>query len=261
MQRLLIYLMILNVIVSCSKSPTSNVHNVQKNELIGEWSSKCESEFLIFKDSVILPASFYLFTNWKIDNSKVKIYNIESSPRDDSVWVDYVLDSYYDDSLVMKSSAFKNDSTMTLYRRMPEEENMISFIKLQRLVYPGEDVLLEINVEGDGEIQFRELNTEKNWISSECSLDKDEMGILNSLLERLTLSELDSMYISGISDQNYYLLEISTVESDRTYSTIVDTGGSSPNILSRIITFVWATAKLKCAPNRYNYWNTPGFDR
>ena len=257
MKKVSLNLVVLVITVACNRETKPIIPSFQRNDLIGEWSDKSENEFLLFKDSVVLPTNFYLFTNWKLDSSHVKIYNIESSPRSDSVWVDYLINSFYKDSLVVTSSAFDKDSSITLYKREPIERAEINHIKLNRLVYPGEDTLFEINLTRKGNILFKELSQEGDWITSECSLNKNEMNILSSILDRIRLSELDSMYISGISDQDYYSLKISTEESDKIYSVIVDTGNVAPDMVSRVITFIWATTKLKCTPSRYNHWNAP----
>ncbi|MDF9799910.1 hypothetical protein OKW21_005173 [Catalinimonas alkaloidigena] len=239
--------------ISCTEKTTDNTIEINKKDLIGEWSSKNEEEFLLFKDSVVLPLSFYLFSNWKFTDDKIQLYDIES--ESDSLWVNYFITGYYRDSLVLKSTVFNEDSTEVIfYRRPPVEQNIIKSITLTKNSYPGETEIFKIQLNDNGEVYFSELTQNEDTLFSICSLDQSEMNILNSMIHRVDLPSIDSLYVSGISDQGYYSIDILTTTLEKPVSILVDTGGVAPNMIVRIMTFIWATTKLKCTPSRYNDW-------
>lgn len=241
------------LLFSCDKQVKEKPLSVNKSDLLGMWSN--DEYFLVFKDSVSLPFDFYLYSNWKLDSNKIQIYNIESRPEEDSLWINYLITSFSKDSLTLISPVFNSDSNeVTLYREKMNIQNKVDHIKLIRPIYPGEESIVEIKVEGNGEVSFKEVTKANDTLISTCSLDNNEMDILNSMINQIEFSEIDSMYISGLSDQDYYSLEISTITTKDTLKVTVDTGYVSPNIISRIITFIWANTKLKCTPDRYNDW-------
>ncbi len=254
MRRFIIMFFLTSTLLSCDRQVKEQTLLITKSDLLGVWSN--DDHFLLFKDSVCLPFDFYLYTNWKLDSNEIQIYNLESSIEKDSLWMTYLIKSFSKDSLVLTSSVFNLDSSeVTLYREEPDIETKFDHIKLIRPTYPGEDLIAEINLKKNGEVKFKEITKKNDTLISTCTIDSDEMEILNYLINRGEFSKTDSMYISGISDQSYYSLEVFALSPKDTLKVTVDTGGNvSPNMISRIITFIWATTKLKCTPDSYKNW-------
>lgn len=260
MKRLVFVVLSISALASCRREADEETFSIKKSDLIGTWSNKSENEFLLFKDSVALPSNFYLYTDWKLVGNKIMIYNIESKPREDSIWIEYLIHKFSKDSIVLTSLAFNADSSkVTLHRQQSNTENIINYIKLKKTTYPDQDPFFETLVNSNGEVYLKEFNKEGDTLISECSFQQSEMNTLNSLIDRTAFSKIDSIYVSGISDQEYYLIEISITISKKPLIVLVDTGGIAPSTISRIITFVWSTVKLNCTPDRYNDWRAVNF--
>lgn len=255
MTRLILITLSFIMLIACAEKKNEEKLMINKKDLQGVWSSESDNEFFIFKDSVVLPFDFYLYTNWKLDKNKIQVYALDTPSDEDSIWAEYIITDFSKDSMSLVSSVLNLDSSeVTFYRKNTSAKQKIDFINLKREVYPDEESIFEIEINSNGEVSFKEVTRNNEKFLSKCYFDSLEMNVLNTMVDQIVFSETNKNYISGISDQNYYTLEMASLFSRDTLQVTVDTGNVSPNMLSRVITFIWATTKLKCTPSRYNNW-------